>query len=163
MKKNDNIILRRFVPSDTEEILHLFRLSVTLLCKNDYSPSQIAAWVACADGTRWQKEFSSRHTTVAVCDGKIAGFCDCESSGHIDRLYVLPGYERRKIGSLLLEDAENSHSKCTSFVESSLTARPFFEKHGYTVSEEQKVFRNGEYLTNFKMYKKQTACNARID
>lgn len=155
MKKENNVLLRKFVPSDTEGILQVFRLSVTQLCKNDYSPSQIAAWVACADGTRWQKEFSSRHTTVAVCDGKIAGFCDCEDNGHIDRLYVLAGYERRRIGSLLLEDAENSHSKSISFVESSLTARPFFEKRGYKVSEEQKVFRNGEYLTNFRMYKKK--------
>ena len=37
--------------------------------------------------------------------------------------------------------------------ESSITARSFFEKRGYTVRQEQKVERGGEILVNFIMEK----------
>lgn len=39
------------------------------------------------------------------------------------------------------------------FAEVSITARPFFEKHGFTVIEKQKVSIRGIELVNFKMEK----------
>ena len=94
--------LRGFVSSDTDGILRLFRSSVYSLCAKDYSPRQLEAWASCADKARWQAQFSARHTTVATADGIIVGFCDCENNGHIDRLYVLPGYEGKGIGKALV-------------------------------------------------------------
>lgn len=38
-------------------------------------------------------------------------------------------------------------------VEASITARAFFEKHGYTVMREQKAKANRLYMTNFVMMK----------
>lgn len=146
-------ILRSYAPSDIEGILRVFESAISLLCANDYSPSQKKAWLACADKERWKKEFASRHTTVAEADGKITGFCDCEANGHIDRLYVAAEYAHRGIGSALVKDAENSHDNTVSFVEASVIARPFFEKLGYVATEKRQVFRNGEYLTNYKMRK----------
>ena len=148
--------LRGFVSSDTDGILRLFRSSVYSLCAKDYSPRQLEAWASCADKARWQAQFSARHTTVATADGIIVGFCDCENNGHIDRLYVLPGYEGNGIGKALVYDAESSHNCTVTTVEASLTAKPFFEKLGYTADRKQSVLRNGEYLENYKMFKKMS-------
>ena len=38
-------------------------------------------------------------------------------------------------------------------VEASITARPFFEKHGYTAVKAQKAKANRLYLTNYVMEK----------
>jgi putative acetyltransferase len=39
------------------------------------------------------------------------------------------------------------------FVEVSITALPFFEKHGFTTTKEQTVVLEGVQLTNYKMEK----------
>lgn len=149
-----NVTLRRYIPSDIGGILHVFRESVCTLCAKDYSSSQIRAWMNCADKAKWEREFASRHTTVAIENGKIVGFCDCEDSGHIDRLYVMPRHEGKGIGSMLVKDAEDSFLCDLSFVEASVTAKPFFEKLGYQTTLMQQVARNGELLINFKMEKR---------
>lgn len=153
-QNSGSVILRRYIPSDIGGILHVFRESITALCKKDYSSSQIRAWLNCADKVKWEREFESRHTTVAIDNGKIVGFCDCEKNGHIDRLYVMPGYDGKGIGSMLVKDAEDSFSCDISFTEASVTAKPFFEKLGYKTKFMQQVARNGEFLVNFKMEKR---------
>jgi len=40
------------------------------------------------------------------------------------------------------------------FSEASITAKPFFEKHGFRVMTEQTIVRKGVELTNFKMERK---------
>lgn len=152
-RKDKNFILRNFIPSDIGRILHVFKSSVTELCAGDYSPSQITAWLACADKERWNAEFSSRHTTVAIADGTVVGFCDVEYNGHIDRLYVAPGYAHTGIGKALIKDVESAVNTDKISVEASITAKPFFEKQGYVAIKKQSVIRNGEKLINYKMIK----------
>lgn len=149
-----DFILRRYIPSDVGGILSVFKNSIETLCAQDYSPSQIAAWTKCADKEVWNAQFLSRHTTVAVADGIVVGFCDTEICGHIDRLYVSPDYARRGIGKALVKDAESAVEAKTVFVEASVTAKPFFEKLGYAVAERQTVTRYGESLTNYRMFRK---------
>lgn len=145
--------IRKYIPSDLGGILHVFDESVRGLCAGDYSPSQLKAWTACADPEKWKCEFIRRNTFVAEKDGIVVGFCDAEENGHIDRLYVLPDHAGKGVGSALVKAAEDNLGVARISVEASVTARPFFEKLAYTVTEKQSVFRNGEYLTNFKMEK----------
>lgn len=107
MKDNadKNFLLRKYVPSDIGGILHVFESSVTELCASDYSPAQIRAWINCADERKWNAEFLSRHTAVAVIDDEIIGFCDTEENGHIDRLYVSPEHAGKGVGASLIKDA----------------------------------------------------------
>lgn len=147
----NNIILRQYTHSDVEGILCVFKTSIEKLCARDYSPSQISAWTKCADKEAWNAQFLSRHTTVAVADGVVVGFCDTERNGHIDRLYVSPDYAGKGIGKALVKDAETAVEKKTVSVEASITAKPFFEKLGYTLAERQTVIRHGESLTNYRM------------
>ena len=53
-------------------------------------------------------------------------------------------------------DALEQNNKATELTtHASITARPFFEKRGYTVVREQQVERRGELLTNFVMRKER--------
>lgn len=151
--KDKNFILRSYIPSDIGGILHVFKSSVTELCAGDYSPSQLKAWTDCADGDRWNAQFLSRHTTVAVIDDEIIGFCDTEENGHIDRLYVAPEHTGKGVGASLIKDAESFLCGKEIRVEASVTAKPFFRNLGYKVVKAQRVQRHGETLVNFKMIK----------
>lgn len=149
----NNYILRRYISSDIEGILNVFKNSVNVLCSKDYSPSQLKAWSDCADRDKWNEQFLSRHTTVAETEGKIIGFCDIESNGHLDRLYVSGEYAHIGVGKALVKDAESAVKTKFVFVEASITAKPFFEKLGYKTLEKQTVTRHGETLTNYRMIK----------
>ena len=89
----------------------------------------------------------------AEMDGKIVGFGDMDETGYLDRLYVHKDYQRRGVATAIC-DALEQRTKAAEFTtHASITARPFFEKRGYTVAREQQVERRGVWLTNFVMKK----------
>ena len=84
------------------------------------------------------------------------------AEGHLHSLFVHKDWQRKGVGALLLSETERMATaygaeKITSEV--SVTARPFFEKHGYKVVKEQKAKANRLYLTNYLMEK---PCGTRI-
>ena len=82
--------------------------------------------------------------------------------GHLHSLFVHKDWQGKGVGTMLLSEAERlameyGAGKITSEV--SITARPFFERHGYRTVKEQKAKANRMYLTNFVMEK---LCGTRI-
>ena len=72
---------------------------------------------------------------VAVAED-IAGFIDVEPDGHIDLLYVAPAAAGSGVARLLLETAEALTPLSgvdRLYAEASETARPVFERLGFTV------------------------------
>ena len=141
--------------------MHVFESSVTELCASDYSPAQIRAWINCADERKWNAEFLSRHTTVAVCGDEIIGFCDTEENGHIDRLYVSPEHAGKGVGASLIKDAESYLSGQEIRVEASVTATGFFEKLGSRVTKPKRAQRYGGTRIHYK--KAKNACIKRVN
>ena len=88
----------------------------------------------------WAARFEGRFAVVAEpdpeADGRPAGFADLEPDGHIDRFFVSADHQRRGVGRALL-DALLAEARrlglARVFTEASLTARPFFERHGFAV------------------------------
>ena len=85
--------------------------------------------------------------------GVIGGFGDMEEAGCLERLYVHKSYQGQGIATALCDALEAAGSVPRSTVHASITARPFFEKRGYTVVKEQQVQRRGVLLTNYVMEK----------
>ena len=88
---------------------------------------------------------------------RIAGFGDLDSTGYLDRLYVHKDRQGAGVGREILKNLENhaisqKNSVVTSHV--SITARPFFEHHGYAAVRAQLVERKGVVLKNYVMEKK---------
>ncbi|MFL9838918.1 GNAT family N-acetyltransferase [Flavobacterium sp. ST-75] len=149
--------IRQYKEEDCNEVVSLFYQTVHTVNKKDYTDAQLDAWApAELDYNRWSKVLSQNYTIVAEHNGVIAGFGDIDASGYFDHLFVHKDHQGCGVATLIKEAIEqyiiaNSVSRIT--VAASITAKPFFEKHGYTVLKQQQVERNGQVLTNYFMEK----------
>jgi putative acetyltransferase len=149
-------VIRRYEAADLDAVMSVFLRSVRGVASRDYDAGQIAAW-AQVDRDVWSRRRLDRPTWVALIDGVIAGFIDLEGSGHIDMLFVDPACQRRGVASVLLDTVENAarvQRLAVLDTDASITARPFFEKHGFQIVRSQEVALRGQRLTNFRMEKR---------
>jgi putative acetyltransferase len=156
-----DIQLRPYVDDDAASTLATFLSAVTVTAASDYSPEQVAAWSAPQERRldQWNQRLAERGTIVATIDGELAGFSDVSDEGYIDMMFVDPQFGRRGVASNLLEEAEGralAHGATTLWTDASITARPFFERHGFTVIAEQHPVTRGVSMTNYRMCKALT-------
>jgi len=116
------------------------------------------------DADVWaERKSQTRITFVADENGTITGFGELENNGHVDCFYCHQKYQRRGIGSAIFRQIEEKAKilgLSRLFLESSITALPFFEAHGFTVTKRQTVVRSGVELINFVMEKRLEANKA---
>lgn len=149
--------IRLYKEEDCIEIVNLFYNTVHGINKKDYTPGQLTAWAPYqSDYERWNSMLSKNYTIVTQRDGVITGFGDIDNTGYFDHLFVHKDYQGQGIATIIKQEIEkyaqnNNISRIT--VAASITAKPFFEKHGYIVLKQQKVERNGQVLTNYFMEK----------
>lgn len=156
MKKK--VQLRAYHPQDARALVDLFYYTVHYSNAQDYTAEQLEAWAPARSLRleRWQQKWKQLPPIVATWQGKVAGFAELEPNGHIDCFYVHYAFQGRGVGAALMayihEQAEQS-GLYHLYAEVSITARPFFEKKGFGVVEEQTVMRAGVGLVNFVMEK----------
>ena len=133
------ITLRVVRDSDAEAMAEVYRRSVRGLGAKDYTPAQVEAWASRGpDAARFrQKIADGRKGWVALDpEGQVCGFVDLEADGHVDVLYVDPEQAGQGIAGRLLTEVERaarSAGLSRLYVEASETARPVFERRGYTM------------------------------
>lgn len=149
--------IRRYRPDDCKKIARLFFETVHAINKNDYTQSQLNAW---ANGTidvhQWNKSFLKHNTVIVENNNIVIGFGDMDREGYLDRLYVHKDYQREGVATMILNKLEQyaiNEGVLTFITYASITARPFFEKHGYCVVRENFVFCKGIELMNYVMKK----------
>lgn len=152
--------IRTFKTGDARPLANLFYSTIHHVNKPDYNLEQLNAWappLETWDMKKWESSFSNKTVFIVDDNGKYAGFGELEENGHIDRFYINKDYVGLGVGTLIYEQIEaKAYSLKLSrlFVEASLTAKPFFEKMGFNLINEQTVLRNGIELKNFVMEKK---------
>jgi putative acetyltransferase len=149
--------IRAYAPSDLSAMIEIFRASVRVVARRDYSERQVMAWapeeIDCA---AWAKRYRHRQGWVAEVDGVLAGFSDLEPNGHLGMMYVHPDHQRCGVASALLgqiEEAARAQGLDRLYTEASITARPFFERRGFRLIAQQTVMVRGEELVNYRMEK----------
>ena len=151
------MIIREYRPDDCPLLAQLFYDTVHTVNAKDYTKEQLDAWATGnVDLDEWNRSFLAHTTLVAVRDGVIAGFADMDRSGYLDRLYVHKDYQGEGVATALVKELERrAIDENVVYFETyaSITARPFFEKLGYTVQTENIVIRESVSLTNFRMAK----------
>jgi len=157
--------IREATRADVRQIVSLFHDTIHTVNTRDYTDEQVNAWSPFVpDADVWaERKIQTRITFVADENGTITGFGELENNGHIDCFYCHQKYQRRGIGSAIFRQIEEKAKilgLSRLFLESSITARPFFEAHGFTVVKQQIVIRKGIELTNFVMEKLLTANKA---
>lgn len=146
--------LRKYIPSDCEQLAELFYQTVHSVNAKDYTKEQLDVW---ATGNvnlpEWNQSFLEHNTVVAVAHEKIVGFGDMDQSGYLDRLYVHKDHQGEGIATSICNELEQTVKGMRYITHASITARPFFENRGYRVVKQQEVIRSGIALTNFVMIK----------
>lgn len=159
-RRSDDIEIREYDSRDASATLAIFLAAVMETAARDYSPAQTAAWARAGqrDLLEWDRSRLQQNTYVALIGGRnVAGFSDVTAEGFIDMMFVSPRYGRRGVAGTLLSFLEGrardtGASRLSADV--SLTARPFFEAHGFIVEIEQHPFSAGVRMTNFRMTKR---------
>lgn len=161
LKTNTNdpvVAIRPYRLSDAADTLVIFLAAVTETAAADYTPEQIQAWARpeTRELSTWHAAMHQRNCYVATVDGEPAGFSDVNTQGYIDMMFVAPRYlrigvARQLLGHVEAQAREESLAELTANV--SITARPFFERHGFTVQAEQHPVMAGVQLTNHAMKK----------
>ncbi len=149
--------IRLFEKQDAEKVARLFHETVREINIRDYSSDQVEAWAPDDIHFRdWEKICSSRFTYVADDKGVIAGFGELEPNGHIDCFYCHKNYQRCGVGSQIYQAIE---AKALDLgvnhliTEASITAKPFFQRMGFSIVKEQEVACRGEIFINYVMEK----------
>lgn len=144
-------------PAYARQIADLHHDSVHGAAHTHYSPEQLEAWAPTPpDYGWWEGRLAGKQPFVALQDSQVLGFIELDDDGHIDCLYTHRDFQRRGVATRLYLHAEGEARKSGMsrlFVEASLLARPFFEKHGFRVLKQNRVLRHGVALTNFSMEK----------
>lgn len=151
----------RVVPYRSENAaatLSLFLEAITVTAAADYTPEQVAAWARPErrDLDARGRQLSVRNTVVALVADDVAGFSDVSDDGYIDMMYVSPRHARIGVGRALLAELESrarSAGAARLYSNVSITARPFFEHHGFVVDVERRPVVDGVAMTNFRMTK----------
>ena len=152
------IEVRCYRGEDAAATLTVFLEAITETAVADYSAGQIAAWARPEQRTvpEWDRAMQARDSYVAILDKQIVGFSDVNSGGHIDMMFVSPRHLRRGVASALLSHLHvraQTHGIRGLSADVSITARPFFEKHGFAAVTTQHPMTAGVPMTNFHMTK----------
>jgi len=152
------MILREYKSSDCAIMARLFYDTVHTVNAKDYTNEQLDVWATGnVDLKAWDHSFLAHNTLIAEIEGTIVGFADMDNNGYLDRLYIHKDFQRRGIAYALVNELERRarNTGLSNFVTyASITAKPFFERQGYTVEKENKAVREGVLLLNYQMVKR---------
>lgn len=150
--------IRTATLSDMPELKELYQNTVLTVNRKDYSTAEIEDWASCGDDiAHLQKSFTEQYYIVAENQRQyIVGFASINDEGYMHTLFVHKDFQHQGVATLLYQyleayAQENGIEKITSEV--SITAKPFFEKQGFLVDEEQRRKANKLCLINYKMSK----------
>lgn len=147
--------IRPFRAGEEAALREVFHSSVHQRACRDYSAEQLEAWAPREyDPGRWSERIRANRPWVAVDGERILGYADLQDSGYIDQFFVAGGHTGQGVGQALMKQlfAEARRRGIGSlFSDVSLTAEPFFARHGFTVETRRQVAVRGVTLANARM------------
>ena len=149
--------IRRFESGDEETLRTLFYYTVRKICINDYTDAQVSAWapnIYVAED--WNKKIALLNPFIVLLDGQVVGYADLQPDGYVDHFFCHWQHQGKGVGTALMQQliAEGERNfNHRLYANVSLTAKPFFERHGFIVAQQQSVDIRGQTLTNFLMEK----------
>ncbi|WP_026608177.1 GNAT family N-acetyltransferase [Methylocapsa acidiphila] len=149
--------LRPYLPADLPLLAEIRLASIEELTVEDYDEAQRAAWASAAeDEAALAETLKKGLSLVALMEGSPVGFVVLLDGGLIDQLYVHPAVARSGVASALLDAVEKlarARALPTLLVDASDTARPLFEKLGFTAERRNTISLDGEWFGNTRMKK----------
>lgn len=147
--------IRRYKQGDLDELINLFKNTVHSVNAEDYNEEQVKAWAPeDIDRDIWKRRLNRNFSVVADSGKEIVGFAVLSPTANVEMLFVHRDHLMEKVGSELMsaifEKAKKEGMQQLT-TQSSITAKPFFEKMGFEVIEEKEQQLRGVELTAFSM------------
>jgi putative acetyltransferase len=161
----DMLTIRRLTADDGVAAAEIFFDAAHNGTADHYTLEQRQAWAGTAPNPApWSERLLHLDGFVAELDGVPVGFISIEpDTGYVDHAFVRPRAAGRGIGWKLYQAVEElakglglDHLTTAA----SKKARPFFERQGWRVDQEQTVVVRDVALTNFRMSKRLMAVRA---
>lgn len=138
-------------------MMQLFYDTVHAVCAKDYNEKQLERWAPTEpDVISWKQRLNNNLCKVAFNNEVLVGFAELTEDAHVDTLYVHKDYQRQGIASGLYKELQqlalNNHMEGLT-TEASITAKPFFESRGFTVTNIKTKLYNGKEFINYEMQK----------
>lgn len=160
--ENRSYNFRKAILTDIPELKEMYKNTLRTINQADYTHEEIEDWASCGDDTQHLTDLISNLYFIVALNGasQIIGFTSIRDDGYLHSLFVHKDYQRKGVASFLLSIAEEyaiKHQIPTITSEVCITAKPFFERKGYSVVNEQKRKANKLCLTNYWMKKELMA------
>ncbi|MDN4595212.1 GNAT family N-acetyltransferase [Polycladomyces subterraneus] len=156
-------VIRKFQDPDAAQIATLFHETVHTVNARDYTPEQLDAWAPEWSAEERQEQVKKLKlllrkniSYVADMGGQVVGFADITKDGYLNRMFVHKNHQGQGIASALLRVLEYEMTQLgvtEIHTDASITAKPFFESHGFVTVQPQTVTVRGVSMVNFKMVK----------
>jgi putative acetyltransferase len=151
------MLVRAFKKGDEPALQAVFHSAVHTSAAKEYTVEQLDAWAPHRpDWEAWTARMQALQPLVIEVGGRIVGYADLQTSGHIDHFYVSGSHARRGMGRLLMESL---HARAAElglgrlFSDVSRTAEPFFRSFGFRVVEPKNVVIGQVSLPHARMEK----------
>lgn len=150
--------IRRYKHGEEGHLWEIFFNTVHKINIRDYSQFQVFAWAPPdLDKELWKNKIENINPYVVVNGENIIGYADLQDNGLIDHFFCDYRWQRKGVGSLLMEKIQEeavNRSLKSLYSEVSITARPFYAAHGFEVIKNQIVEIRGAKLINYRMEKR---------
>lgn len=150
-----NITIRAFQEGDLDAVIAVFQGAIRQIASQDYNTEQIEAWVQ-VERQVWINRFAQSQCWLVIRHNQIAGFGNVEEDGHLDMLFTHPEHQRCGVATALLKWLELAVVQLNIpviFTEASITAKPFFIRHGFQLVEARQVSVRGQSFINYRLRK----------
>ena len=156
MASESNIKIRDVRADDAKAIIEIFRSSVRIIARRDYTQDQVVAWAPDEIDIAGWEGYATRRAFLAEVETGPVGFADLDADGHLGMMYVHPRCQGKGVASALLSHLESVARGLgiqELYTEASITARLFFERRGFQLIEQQVVSTRGQNFINYRMKK----------
>ena len=131
----NEITIRPARAADAAPIIDIHRRSIQVLCRAEYSEKQLLAWIGKRTPEQLAQRIAWRTFLIAEMAGRPVGYAAYHTgSGELLSVFVDPDYARQGIATALVQEifADASRQGLRHmWLDSSLTAIPFYEKMGF--------------------------------
>jgi GNAT superfamily N-acetyltransferase len=131
-------VVRKASPEDAAAACEVLRRSIRELCALDHKSDEelISGWLEnkTPENVRSWLTSPRAYGVIAEHEGKACGFGMVAKNGTVTLCYVLPEVQHSGLGRKLLSELEAQALRWglkTLTLESTLTAKPFYERNGY--------------------------------
>lgn len=133
--------IRRYRPGEEAALWKLYADTTRWIIAPAYTPEQIKRWAPeNPDRHAWVDKLARTNPIVAIVDDRLVGFAELEPEGVLASLYCHHRWQRRGIGTALLEVVEAEAAQAGIGVlsaEVNTTALGFFRARGFEIIEQR--------------------------